>query len=217
MPKQGPRTTRTSSHATTSAPTAKHFAFARNYWLKGSASAAGRATWPDLKAAEAKGIKWFARDDVKLAVEAVREAAQDRIRAEYLQESCGLTDIIKLISVRLKDSETPAREFRELAIYALDMQGNSPKKTKERPASGNALAQLVAQSAGLGAALGASLPDPRLPIVRTVFPENQEQAGPVGSDGAVAAPGHVVGTPQVADSKRTGRVAADIEVPPGRV
>ena len=48
-------------------PTAAHFEFARNFWLNGSASAAGRATWPDLKAAEAKGVKWAARDDVKVA------------------------------------------------------------------------------------------------------------------------------------------------------
>jgi hypothetical protein len=175
--------------------------------------------WPKLKtrSAESKGRAWADLPAVKTAIEAVREAAVDRIRAEYLENDCGLTDIIKLITARLKDRETPAREFKELAIYALDMQGHSPQKSKERPASGNALAALVAQSAGLGAALGASLPDGRFPPVRAVFPENQGQAGPLGADGALAASGHVVGTPQVADSKRTGRVAADIEVPPGRV
>jgi len=154
--------------------------------------------WPDLKTAGAKGVRWFQREDVKLALEAVREAAQDRIRAEFLESSCGLSDIIKLIAARLRTKDTPAREFKELAIYALDMQGHSPKIGKERPSSGNALANIAA-AAGFGAAAGASLPDGRFPPVRAVFPEDQGQEGHPPALRPLAAPTPDVGRPEVAD------------------
>jgi len=158
--------------------------------------------WPDLKTAGAKGDRWFQRDDVKLAIEAVREAAQDRIRAEFLESDCGLTNIIKLIATRLTNPETPAREFKDLAIYALDMQGHAPKTHKERPSSANALANTqaaIAAAAGFGAAAGARLPDGRFPAVRAVFPEDQGQAGHPAALRPLAAPSPDVGGPEVAD------------------
>jgi hypothetical protein len=161
--------------------------------------------WPKLKAksAESKGRTWAESPVVKLAIEAVREAAVDRIRAEYLENDCGLTDIIKLITARLKDRETPAREFKELAIYALDMQGHAPKKTKERPTSDNALANTqaaIAAAAGFGAAAGASLADGRLPPVHEVFPQDTHEGTRDTAVHTLAPPGTDVAGPHGPDS-----------------
>ena len=164
MPKDTSNQTPTSPPVT-SEPTAQHFEFARIYWRIGSARKAGLEMWPDLKSAGAKGEKWFKRPDVQKAIEVVREAAQDRIRYLYAEEDCGLKDIVRLIAKRVTDPETPAREFKELAIHALDMMGHSPKTDKKDRPSGNFLEQLVG-AAGLGAAIGSNISGRRLPDLR---------------------------------------------------
>lgn len=185
----------------TSAPTAQHFEFARNLWSEGSASAAGRKTWPDLKAAEAKGVKWAARADVKVAVEAVREMMQDQIRAEFISRGCGMGRIIGLTVKRLEDTDTAAREFKELAMWAADLMGYSPKKaSKERPASGNALALIVHDSGTGRTALASGLPDSRFPDVRAVFPEDKNEGAGHTAVRALAASRADVAGPSGPDS-----------------
>ena len=178
------------------APTAAHFEFARHFWQEGSASAAGTAMWPDLKAAATKGVKWAARSDVKVAIEAVREMMQDQMRAEFISHGCGMTRIIELTAERLEDKKTAAREFKELAQWAADLMGYSSQKSPKEPRSGNALA-LIFNDAGAGRTVVASdIPDSGFPELRAVFPEDKDEGARCPAVRALAAPSADVAGPR---------------------
>lgn len=166
--------------------------------LAGIACAKAAATvWPQLSAPEAKATKVNKDPRFRAWKQAQKEFDEDRARHITAALGCDYESRIIRLCEAFNDPEVKMRERLQIHDKLTTAEGR--KTTSKESGSGdNALAGLVAQSAGFGAAVGASLSDRRLPAVRGKLPEDTGQARTTGALPPLASSSPNVGGPQVA-------------------
>ncbi len=187
--------TKTSQLVTTE-PTKEEITFGELVLAGEDRAKAAKKVWPELKAAKGKAERTFKNPAFKRWYLARKEISYQSIREITARHQADYEARIEQLAEAFSNPETKWREKLQIHDKLTAAEGRKVV-TKER-SSDNVLAD-IAKAAGLGAALGASVSDGRFPAVRTVFPEDQGQAGRVAVLQPLAAPGTDVGGPEVAD------------------
>ena len=161
---------------------------------------AAKQVWPKISGSGTKAARVFAKPTFQRWYLARKEITYQTIREIAAKHNADYESRIEALAEAFSDPKTKWREKLQIHDKLTTAEGRKVALAKES-STGNALAE-IAKAAGLGAALGASLPDGRFPTVRAVFPENQGQTGRVPALPPLAAPNPDVGRPEVADSER---------------
>ena len=161
---------------------------------------AAAQVWPKLNGSGAKAKRVCDKRTFQDWYRARKELTYLTVREITAKHNADYESRVNALAEAFSNPETKWREKLQIHDKLTAAEGRKVTSAKEH-STGNALAE-IAKAAGLGAALGASLPDGRFPAVRAVFPENQGQTGCVPALPPLAAPAPDVGRPEVADSER---------------
>ena len=195
MPKQGHRTTRTSSPAKTSL-TKDEIAFGELVLTDVSHTDAAAQVWPHLKQPAAKGSRTFAKDAFQLWYRTRKEITEEAVREITAHHKADYESRVNALAEAFSNPRTKWREKLQIHDKLTVAEGRKVARRKDGAIDFNLLEALASGvAAGATAVVRSSVPERRLPAVPPDLSLDSHEGARATAVQTVAAPAPDVAGP----------------------